>query len=361
MADVGEPSTTSGQPPPLKGRSGSLPPSALPRPPRSLKPPRKIDYDRLSDTSSDTIKQPPSPTTSKLPQQHHHQPPSSPTTSTSSTVTTGSNTSTSQLQPPKSTSASLKRGEFQSTTRREYSQPKTTGQYNMADIKDALTFPKPDFSLKRKDYGAMNKTEFCKPDYTTTKNYHRLEDPPSKSKTATPPSSEQTFKRSLLPSARSKYSPSPQMVVKSSRDSLNSSESNNSTNSRASPAATTTTTAHMKCDSNLSAQQQQQQQQQYHQQQQHSRTPPKYVPMNSQFQEKSLMVTRQLNNQRQQHLHLQQQLQAASLMPTGLSAAGMSPVSSGPVASLPPKQPMENKARRGGSLTRGENRYRIQF
>jgi hypothetical protein len=38
--------------PPRKDRQSSAPPSALPRPPRSLKPPRKIEYGRLSETDS---------------------------------------------------------------------------------------------------------------------------------------------------------------------------------------------------------------------------------------------------------------------------------------------------------------------
>lgn len=205
----------------------------------------------------------------------------------------------------------------------------------------------------------MNKTEFSKPDYTSTKNYHRLEESPkpsissnatAKSANITGPSSSPestSFKRSMLPSAR-KYSPQPPGGVKSSRDSLNSSESNQSTssNTRSSPV-------HIKSDSTLSSAQQHHQPASYHHN--HSRTPPKYMPLSQQ--EKSLMVARQLNSQRQQHLQLQQQHQ----MKAASSASGSSTPASSPTASLPPK-PVDNKnARRGGSLTRGENRYRIQF
>lgn len=38
--------------PPRKDRQSSAPPSALPRPPRNLKPPRKMEYGRLSETDS---------------------------------------------------------------------------------------------------------------------------------------------------------------------------------------------------------------------------------------------------------------------------------------------------------------------
>lgn len=38
--------------PPRKDRQSSAPPSALPRPPRTLKPPRKIEYGRLSESGS---------------------------------------------------------------------------------------------------------------------------------------------------------------------------------------------------------------------------------------------------------------------------------------------------------------------
>lgn len=331
-------------PPRLKERSGSLPPSALPRPPRSLKPPRKIDYDRLSDADLKARAQTPP----KLPP--------SPTTSSSSTVTTASTSSqpTIQQQPPPSKydlkSSTLKRNEF---GRREFSPSKS-----YMEMKDSLSaFPKPDFSLKRKDYGSISKTEFSKPDYTSTKNYHRLEESPKPTRVvASNPSTvsqDPSFKRSLLPSAR-KYSPAPSnqsgMVVgsislpKSSRDSLNSSESNNSSNSnqRTSPM-------HIKTDSNLSssttttsAAAAANQTGQYHHP--HSRTPPKYIPLSPQ--EKSLLVARQQNNQRQL------QLQA--------NKSSLPPISSASSASLPPK-PVDKNTRRSGSLTRGENRYRIQF
>lgn len=205
----------------------------------------------------------------------------------------------------------------------------------------------------------MNKTEFSKPDYTSTKNYHRLEESPKsssisnttvKSANLTGPSSSSpestSLKRSMLPSAR-KYSPQPPGGVKSSRDSLNSSESNQSTssNTRSSPV-------HIKSDSTLSSAQHHHQPSSYHHN--HSRTPPKYMPLSPQ--EKSLMVARQLNSQRQQHLQLQQQHQMKAASPSGSSTAASSPT-----ASLPPKPVDSKNTRRSGSLTRGENRYRIQF
>lgn len=319
-------------PPRLKERGGSLPPSALPRPPRSLKPPRKIDYDRLSDADLKARAQTPP----KLPP--------SPTISSSSTVTTASTSSQPNQQQSPSPhnkydikSSTLKRNEF---GRREFSPSK-----NYMEMKDSLTFPKPDFSLKRKDYGSMSKTEFSKPDYTSTKNYHRLEESPKPTRTgvintAATAQDSNSFKRSLLPSAR-KYSPAPTQsaansiaLPKSSRDSLNSSESNNSSNSnqRSSPM-------HVKTDSNMSTTNQATSGS-YHNS--HSRTPPKYIPLSPQ--EKNLLATRQQNSQRQ----LQGiQGHKASLPPSS--------------ASLPPKPVDTKNARRGASLTRGENRYRIQF
>lgn len=268
-------------PPRLKERSGSLPPSALPRPPRSLKPPRKIEYDRLSDTELKCRAQ---------------TPPKS-----------NSNQSKYDLK-----SNTMKRSDF---GRRDFSPGK-----NFLDVKETLAFPKPDFSLKRKDYGS-----FSKPEFTSTRNYQRLEDSPKPMKA----NQDIAYKRSLLPSSR-KYSTGTNNTGKNSRDSLNSSESNNSTNSnpRSSPV-------HIKTDSSTSNNTY------------HSRTPPKYVPPISP-QEKSFLAARQQNNQQQR-----QQIKAASMMPTTCTSSTS--------ASLPPK-PNDNKSgKRGSSLTRGENRYRIQF
>ncbi|KAJ6641446.1 hypothetical protein Bhyg_06385, partial [Pseudolycoriella hygida] len=245
-------------PPRLKERSGSLPPSALPRPPRSIKPPRKIDYDRLSDTELKCRAQ--TPPKSSNPNQSKYD--------------MKSNT--------------MKRNEI---ARRDYSPGKS-----FLDVKDTLAFPKPDFSLKRKEYGS-----FSKPEFTSTKNYQRLEDSPKAMKA----NQDAAYKRSLLPSSRNKYSTGTNNSAKNSRDSLNSSESNNSTNSnpRSSPV-------HIKTDSSTSNNTY------------HSRTPPKYLPPISP-QEKSFLAARQHNNQRQQ------QIKAVSVTPTCTGNSSS--------ASLPPK------------------------
>lgn len=252
-------------------RGTSLPPSALPRPARSLKPPRKIDYDRLSDSSNKARSQTPP----KLP------------------------------LPFDLRAATMKRNDYY---RRDFASPAK----NYVEMKEMLNFPNPHFSLKKsvKDYGSMNKSEFSKPEHTSTKYYQRLEESPKTNKTSDMcggggGGSSGGFKRSLLPSAR-KYSPAAasNSNKQHSRDSLNSSESNQSANSnlRQSPI-------HLKVDvhnasSNAS----------FHQHM-NSRTPPKYM----------------------------------SLAPQDKTA------------SLPPK-PIDNRTgRRGGSVTRGENRYKIQF
>lgn len=248
-------------------RQSSLPPSALPRPARSLKPPRKIEYDRLSDSSNKAR----------------------------------------STTPPKMSSpfdlraATMKRNEY---SRRDFASPAK----NYVEMKEMLNFPNPHFSLKKsvKDYGSMNKSEFSKPEHTSRSTYQRLEESPKMNKTSDSSGSSSGFKRSLLPSAR-KYSPATasNSNKQHSRDSLNSSESNQSANSnlRQSPL-------HLKVDvhnaSSASTS--------FHQHI-NSRTPPKYM----------------------------------SLAPQDKTA------------SLPPK-PIDNRTgRRGGSVTRGENRYKIQF
>ncbi|XP_055322384.1 putative uncharacterized protein DDB_G0271982 isoform X3 [Sitodiplosis mosellana] len=264
-----------------ENRGTSLPPSALPRPARSLKPPRKIDYDRLSDSSNKARSQTP-PKMSQL-----------------------------QFEMK---AATMKRNEY---SRRDFTPP---AKNNYVEMKEMLNFPNPHFSLKRKDYGSMmsKQSEFSKPEHTSTKYYQRLEESPKMNKASESGnsgggggggsgSSGSAFKRSLLPSAR-KYSPaaaSNSNKQQHSRDSLNSSESNHSVNSnlRQSPI-------HLKVDvhnaSNAS----------FHHQHINSRTPPKYMSLTTQDK----------------------------------------------TASLPPK-PIDNNrtGRRGGSVTRGENRYKIQF
>lgn len=167
----------------LQQRGMSLPPRALPRPQRSLKPPRKVEYDRLSDSQ---IKA-------------HSQTPPKIITSPSYEMRT----------------SSLKRD--------EYPKCKFSTSSTYMEMKQALGFPKSPFSLKP-NYGSMNKHEFSKPEYTSKKNYSRLEGSP-RAKTIMPETS--GFKRSLLPTVR-KYSQAIYPANKSSRESLNSSESNNS-------------------------------------------------------------------------------------------------------------------------------------
>lgn len=252
-------------------RGTSLPPSALPRPARSLKPPRKIDYDRLSDSSNKARSQTP-PTMS-------------------------------QSSPFDMKAATMKRNEY---SRRDYTPPTK----NYVEMKEMLNFPNPHFSLKRKDYGSMSKSEsrpeFSKPEHTSTKYYQRLEESPKLNKNADGGG----FKRSLLPSAR-KYSPAAASNSNKphSRDSLNSSESNHSANSnlRQSPI-------HLKVDVHNASNGL------FHHPHLNSRTPPKYM----------------------------------SLAPQDKAAFK--------TASLPPK-PTDNRGtgRRGSSVTRGENRYKIQF
>lgn len=298
-----------------------MPPSALPRPPRSLKPPRKLDYDRLSDTELKHCSQTPPPTP-KL------------------------------LQIPTSSTYDLKSSSLSRNSefggRQEYSPSPSSGGAGgggYIEMKESLSFPKPDFSLKRKDYGSMtNTSEFSKPEYTSTRNYQRLEGSPKPTKQSEAPS---MFKRSLLPSVR-KYS-SPQSNTtnitntngsKNSRDSLNSSGSNNSTNSQ----TTRSSPVHIKTDSTTF--------------QSRSRTPPKYMQLSPQ--EKSFLDARQQQRQQQQQQLLHPSSAATASNKTSM-IPGCSPTN---VSALPPKPNMDGSksiTRRGSSLTRGENRYRIQF
>lgn len=168
----------------LKQRGVSLPPRALPRPQRSLKPPRKVEYDRLSDSQIKAHSQ----------------------------------------TPPKIITPSTYEMRTSSLKRDEYPKCKFSTSSTYMEMKQALGFPKSPFSLKPKDYGSINKSEFSKPEYTSKKNYSRLEGSP---RPKMPEAS--GFKRSLLPTVR-KYSQAIYPVNKSSRESLNSSGSNNSSN-----------------------------------------------------------------------------------------------------------------------------------
>lgn len=281
----------------LKQRGMSLPPRALPRPQRSLKPPRKVEYDRLSDSQIKAHSQ----------------------------------------TPPKIITPSTYEMRTSSLKRDEYPKCKFTTNSTYMEMKQALGFPKSPFSLKPKDYGSINKHEFSKPDYTSKKNYSRLEGSP-KAKNILPETS--GFKRSLLPTVR-KYSQAIYPATKSSRESLNSSESNNSSNmtTRHSPNPN-----HSKGESNS------------------SNCPPNLARMLSKqlhvvngggipqpdhksiFYQQQHQQQQQLHHQQQQlHQHLQQQQSKKNFISVS--------------ASLPPK-PGDRTIK---SSLSSENRYRIQF
>lgn len=144
-------------------RGTSLPPSALPRPPRNLKPPTKVQYDRLSDAE---LK------------------------------------SRSQTPPKIFTSYKLK---TDSRNTPEFA----TGALNLPtrnfpEIKEAI-----DYATFQNDFRAKTKMEFSKPDFTSRRHYQRLEE---NSPTMPPKASSETrtFKRSLLP----KYTNAPSMICK---------------------------------------------------------------------------------------------------------------------------------------------------
>lgn len=265
-------------------RGASLPPSALPRPPRSLNPPRKIDYDRLSDSKfRKRLQTPP-------------------------------NSSANRAFELKT--SSLKRGEY---GKQEYS-------------------PSTNYSIKQKNYGTINQksemnTDFKhKLEYPSIKNYQHLDDSNTLKmfKESSP-----SLKRSLLPSARTRN------TVKTPRDSVNSasSSSKNSNNSRSSPV-------HIRSDSNTSnifinntGQ--------YH----HSRTPPKYIrltPPPDELIARNFQLSVPDNKSNHSKLH----------SPTRYNA---SLPSASNTASLPPKPADLKTPRSGNSISRGENRYRIQF
>lgn len=170
--------------PPRKDRGGSLPPP-IPRIPRSLKPPRKIEYGRLEVVDYGGKKRAQTPPT---PQEYEMK-----------------------------TSSLPKRAEC---TKRGLAESMKFGQ-------------------KHKNYGAIFKTddkfgfkhaEYAIPEHTSTRNYQRLDEP---------------RKLSLIPNPRKPPDSKPMLLPKNgSRDSLNSasSGSNNSNNSntpvRSSPVHT---------------------------------------------------------------------------------------------------------------------------
>jgi hypothetical protein len=224
---------------------------------------------------------------------------------------------------------------------------------------ESLQFAKAnDYSgLKPKNYGSINKieskfgfkptmNEFCKPEYTSTKNYQRLDETPLHSFGQPRKNSQDnsSMKRSLLPGARklssvlaqsstsaSPLSASKNNPSKGSRDSLNSVSSGSNSNNRSSPV-------HSKTDSNLSTT--------TFSQHQFSRMTP---PMDAK---------KYLQKTKLQGPMLMKQIKTSSLPSSSILHAAAAAAAA---SSLPPK-PIDVKAqRRGASLTRGENKYRIQF
>ena len=129
--------------PPRKDRQSSAPPSALPRPPRTLKPPRKIEYGRLSETDS-------------------------------------------------SKSNTKSEYELKTSSLKRHQSPVSSsiGSKNFIDIKNELAMNSKDNlknygTMKNADTAANNITKIYysnKPEFlTTSKNYQRLPDSPSSS------------------------------------------------------------------------------------------------------------------------------------------------------------------------------------
>lgn len=305
---------------PPRDRGSSLPPSALPRPPRSLKPPRKIEYGRLGpETPPSDLKKrsqtPPTPTNAPIDFEKQFE----------------------------MKTSSLKRQNF---VNREFSPAK-----NYLEMKETLKFNKPqDFNMiKHRNYGAIysakqdskfgfKPTEFSKPEYTSTRNYQRLEEPRSKT--------------SLLPNPR-KLSPMPPNPSpdKNSSSGKNARDSLNSANSSGSNTSTTTTPirsspCHAKSDSNSSASIT------YHNvRSQYSPGSGTSIllPSSSSKQQQSFITSAKNKFQNQMQSNKSSSLPSSSILHAKASA------------SLPPAKPMDLKTVRGHSLARGENKYRIQF
>lgn len=289
--------------PPRKDlRGSSLPPSALPRPPRSLKPPRKIDYDRLND--GDMKKR------SQTPPKPHNR--------------------AYELK-----TSSLKRGEF---SKREYS-------------------PSNNYKIKHKNYGSISQSPS---DYPSTKNYQRFDD--GKSQFKNTKENSPSMKRSLLPRGKSENSTinensgrggggnvtSSSNIGKTSRDSINSgsSGSNHSNNSRSSPL-------HIKTDSNTSNTINSRQ---FHHNTRNSSpkyirlTPPPNQSQKLQFQPNFVNK----NSSIPSHHNFQSNLPS----PTSSSASSLPPKPVGDIKNLKRGNSINRGTPGHGS---GENRYRIQF
>lgn len=313
--------------PPRNDRGSSLPPSALPRPPRSLKPPRKIEYGRLGPSPDPDLKK------------------------RSQTPPTPTNAPTDFQKQFELKTSSLKRSDY---TKREFSPAKNYMEDSIKLVKAQ------DYDmLKRRNYGAIysakqdakfgfKQIDFSKPDYTSTRNYQRLEEP---------------RKNSLIPNAR-KISPMPinmssnpidkSIIAKNSRDSLNSANSSGSAQSNLSstPTPIRQSPCHTKSESNSSSSIT------YHnvrsQYSPSSGTTILMQPPSGKQQSNSSFITAAKNKfQNQIQPNKSTSLPSSSILHAKASAA-----------SLPPTKPLDanvNKNQRGHSLARGENKYRIQF
>uniref|UniRef100_A0A182S7W6 Uncharacterized protein n=1 Tax=Anopheles maculatus TaxID=74869 RepID=A0A182S7W6_9DIPT len=404
-------------------RGSSLPPSALPRPPRSLKPPRKIEYGRLSDGGSDSGKKTRATT------------PPSPASSSGASQSGGS----------------LKR------TGREFSPAK--GGY--VEMKDTLQLTK-DYqsatTLKHKSYGSMTTvgasggvgsaqqsvakfgfgssksgtgTSGPSGDYPSSKNYQRLEDQSPTGSTAPTTASlghrhnnsssqssqsrkssgdSGTLKRSLLPNTGRKPNVSSGGMPKGggSRDSLNSASSGSNHSNVGLARSSPQPQPHPAGPG-------------YHPQQLVSRTPPRFLqqqqhhhhhqPSTSVESNKShsnyhsMPATAQSVQQfhhgffakfpsphagspvrtvhqttQQLHPKTSSSLPSSSILHAAANSSATSAIGQASTASLPPKpsmldkmvggssamggisqQQQQQQQRRGNSLARVENKYRIQF
>uniref|UniRef100_A0A182QKJ1 Uncharacterized protein n=1 Tax=Anopheles farauti TaxID=69004 RepID=A0A182QKJ1_9DIPT len=388
-------------------RGSSLPPSALPRPPRSLKPPRKIEYGRLSDGGGgDGGKKTRAAT------------PPSPASSSGASQSGGS--------------GSLKR------TGREFSPAK--GSY--VEMKDTLHLTGGGHTLKHKSYGSMTTVGGGGPPAGakfgfgssksgsgtggTSRNYQRLEDPSPTGSTGVANtlgghhqhnSSSQsqssqsrkssgdsgTLKRSLLPNttgARKTSVSSGMPKSGGSRDSLNSASSgsnhSNVGQTRSSPqppgsgyhphqlpsrtpprflqhhhhqpsTSVESNKSHSNYHSLTPQSTQQQQQQQFH----HGF----FAKFPSQHAGSPVRTTMQQQHQ-QNHPKTSSSLPSSSILHAAANSSATSAIGQSSTASLPPKPSMLDKMvgggasscvaggqqqRRGSSLARVENKYRIQF
>ncbi|XP_061496905.1 mediator of RNA polymerase II transcription subunit 12 [Anopheles gambiae] len=390
-------------------RGSSLPPSALPRPPRSLKPPRKIEYGRLSDGGSDSGKKTRAAT------------PPSPVSSSGASQSGGS----------------LKR------SGREFSPAKGGGYVEMKDTLQ-LTKDYQGGTLKHKTYGSMttvggggmqaggvapSKFGFgssksgtgtsgpAGSDYPSTKNYQRLEDPSagtsvghhhnnsssqssSQSRKSSGDSSG-TLKRSLLPNTGRKPNVGGSHGMPKgggSRDSLNSASSGSNHSNLGQTRSSPQPQPHPAGSG-------------YNQQshQMTSRTPPRFLqqqqhhhhqPSTSVESNKSSYhsIPAQSSAQHfhqgffakfpgsvhagspvrtlQQHPKTSSSLPSSSILHAAANSSATSAIGQSSTASLPPKPSMLDKMvaagssagsqqqqqqRRGSSLARTENKYRIQF